>query len=388
MRIAVVTGRYGPGVIGGAESLARGFAHAISQRGWDVEVWTTCARSHYTWENELPSGSEHDAAVMIRRFPITGWDAGRFGMLDRRLQTTGRLSLDEEFEWLATAPHSVALYHHIREASQEFDVVLCLPYASPVIQSGAWMVKGASLLLWPCLHNEPYAYMEIVRHLLERAEGVMFLSPEEQDLAIGRLGLQLQHSGVVGGGMDVAGAVETLSHASGERGAHVVYAGRLEDGKNLGLLYTCMQQCHRLYPDVQLRVIGSGPLKPPNGPGFEYLGFVSEEQKAELLSSALALCQPSLNESFSITIMESWLSDTPVLVHSDCPVTRGHVLRSRGGLHFRDCQEFTAAVEWFVENPWRAGRMAANGRRYVTSNYSWDAVISRFRSLLGRWRLC
>lgn len=388
MRLAVIIPRYGPNVIGGAESQGRGFARAASYRGWDVEIWTSCARSHYTWENEFPPCRERDDRVIVRRFPIDHWQPEAVGPLDQRLQREGRLLLDDEIRWLEAGAHSMSLYEHVQRWSPEFDVVLCLPYASPLVQAAAWLVRGASLILWPCLHDEPYAYMEIVRHLLEAADGIMFLSPEERDLAMRRIGYDLPHFGVVGGGIHTTDfSDQPGSGIVNRHGLRILYVGRLERGKNLGLLYSCMQEYHRIRPDSRLQVIGKGPLQPPDGPGFEYLGFVSEKRKAELLASATVLCQPSLNESFSMTVMESWLHHTPVLVHSDCPVTRGHVKRSRGGLHFRDPAEFVEALDWFTEHPGLAKKMARNGQRYVVSNFSWQAVVSRFETLLERWGL-
>ena len=74
MRIAIVVARYGPKIIGGAEGLARGFAEEAVRQGWEVEAWTTCATSYATWENELPSGTERQNGVLVRRFPIDKWD--------------------------------------------------------------------------------------------------------------------------------------------------------------------------------------------------------------------------------------------------------------------------------------------------------------------------
>ena len=56
-RIAFVTPRYGDSVVGGSEAVVREAAHGLADRGWDVEVLTTCALNHYTWANELPAGT-------------------------------------------------------------------------------------------------------------------------------------------------------------------------------------------------------------------------------------------------------------------------------------------------------------------------------------------
>jgi len=384
MKVAVVIPRYGPRVVGGAETLARGFAEAAARRGWGIEVWTTCAESHYTWENTYPGGMELCNGVVVRRFPIERWNRQRWIELERRLAHSWTLTAEEANDWLDSAPHSPSLYLHVARHATEFEAVVALPYVMPLVHYAAW-VAPHRVVLWPCLHDEPYAYLEPVRLLLESVWGVMFNAPEESDLATLRLKVRPDRYAILGVGV-LAG--------SGERGAlrqelsepYVLYVGRLEEGKNISLLYEYMRRYFETKGNIRLVVVGRGPALPPRHPAFVYLGFVSEEEKAALYRAALALSQPSLRESFSLTIMEAWLMGRPVLVHHDCAVTRGHVLRSKGGLWFRTYEEFAGALDWFHANPGLANRMGDNGKRYVLSNYTWDAVLDRFERLILQWR--
>jgi glycosyltransferase involved in cell wall biosynthesis len=385
MKIAIVVPRYGNSILGGAESQARGFAEESVRQGWDVEVWTTCAQSHYTWDNYYSMGEETVEGVLVRRFPITHWNPTERAQLDRRLQSQGQLPLDEEIAWLESGPHSLPLYSHMLTSAEDYDAILALPYAAPLVHVVAWL-NSKRLILWPCLHDEPYAYMEVVRLAMEHTWGVIFFSPEESDLATGRLRMRPRHCSVLGGGVTLEFAENPLhsTDLSVSRN-RLLYLGRLEGGKNLDFLYSCVQRYVSEGGDLRLTVAGKGPLEPPRHPAFEYLGFVSEAQKAELYVSSLALCQPSINESFSLTIMESWLAQRPVLVHRDCAVTHGHVRRSKGGLWFGSYEEFVAVVEWLQNRPQHAARMGENGRRYVMSNYTWQAAFQRFARLIHRW---
>jgi glycosyltransferase involved in cell wall biosynthesis len=378
MRIAIVVPRYGPEVLGGAESQARGFAEEAVRQGWDVEVWTTCARSHYTWENIYSAGCEEERGVIIHRFPVTRSNPELHSELEMRLSRQGSLSAAEQYAWLASGVHSTPLYQHINQYNEDFDVIIAVPYTVPLVHYAAWTVPE-KMIIWPCLHNEPYAYLEPVHLLLESVFGVMFLSPEEKSLALRRLGIQPRYTGVLGGGV----AMPFPPHTKNPNG--LIYLGRLEEGKNLSLLYQYIQRYVDEGGNIQLTILGKGPLTPPQHPAFNYRGFVSEKEKAEAYASAEVLCQPSVNESFSLTIMESWLASRPVLVHSECPVTKGHVQRSQGGLWFRCYEEFRQALEWFRCNPNLANQMGKNGRRYVKKNYSWDVVVSRFERLMEEW---
>ena len=69
-RLAFVPPRYGNEIVGGSEAVMREAAHGLARRGWEVEVLTTCARDHYTWENAYPAGTTTDDDVVVHRFPI------------------------------------------------------------------------------------------------------------------------------------------------------------------------------------------------------------------------------------------------------------------------------------------------------------------------------
>jgi glycosyltransferase involved in cell wall biosynthesis len=378
MRVAIVVPRYGPEVLGGAESQARGFAEEAVGQDWDIEVWTTCAESHYTWENVYPKGRQIQEGVVIHRFPVTQSNSARHSELEVRLSRQGFMPRPDQYDWLMSGIHSVPLYQDLVHHINDFDVVIGLPYTAPLVHYAAW-IAPEKVVIWPCLHDEPYAYMEPIRLLLENVFGVMFLSPEEGTLALERLGIYPLHFGVLGGGIKFVDPPRQV----GPEG--LLYLGRLEEGKNLSLLYRYVRRYYDQGGDIKLTVFGRGPLEPPRHPAFDYRGFVPEEDKALVCASSRVLCQPSVHESFSRTIMESWLASRPVLVHGECSVTKGHVRRSRGGLWFRSYEEFREAVKWFYDHPRLADRMGTNGRRYVKKNYAWQTVVSRFEGLVQRW---
>lgn len=384
MRVAIVVLRYGLDVAGGAESQSRGFAEEAARRGWGVEVWTTCVKNHYTWENIYPAGSETISNVLVRRFPVHLLNQERQHQIEVTLASRQRLSSNRQYQWLEGGAHSPALYAHIAQHADEFDALVVLPYAQPMMNMAAWAAPER-VIMWPCLHDEPYAYLEPIRLLLEHVSGVMFNSPEERDLAIKQLKMRPRHHAVLGEGVTLT-TPAAIPAGFNERKKDLLYVGRLEEGKNLALLYEYVSRYARDGGKTRLVVLGKGPFQPPEHPAFDYRGFVSEEEKSRSYASALALCQPSLNESFSLTTMESWLSGRPTLVHSDCAVTRGHVQRSKGGLWFRSYNEFVGALEWLQANPQLAHKMGQNGQQYVLSNYTWQAVVDRFERILATWK--
>ena len=383
MRIAFILARFGDEVVGGAETLARRLAVEALRHGWQVEVWTTCATNYATWTNDLPPGRDQVEGVPVLRFPVDPWDPAPYYALSKRLQLRFALPVIQQYDWLASGPQSTPLYRHAAAQGVEWDAVIVLPYLHSLTYHAAWLA-GNRVIMWPCLHNEVFAYMEPFRVLLESVWGVVFISPEEASLAIVELKMRLRRNAVLGSGVTLS---DLPSGKADPVSPYLLYVGRLEEGKNVPVLFEYVARYVDEGGDLILIVAGDGPRKPPDHPAFDFRGFVSEEEKACLYASALALCQPSFNESFSLVLMESWLAERPALVWSACAVTRGHVDRAKGGLWFASYAEFKGAVEWLQQNPSSAEKMGRNGRSYVRQNYGWDHIFLRCAGTLTDWQM-
>ncbi|MGC8562555.1 MAG: glycosyltransferase [Thermoplasmata archaeon] len=76
-------------------------------------------------------------------------------------------------------------------------------------------------------------------------------------------------------------------------------------------------------PDKKFKIAGTGPLKgtvmdySQKYKNIEYLGYVTEEEKIELLRDAKILVTPSRAETFGVVFIEAMASGTPVIGSSD-----------------------------------------------------------------------
>jgi glycosyltransferase involved in cell wall biosynthesis len=385
-RLAIVVPRYGAEILGGAETFARGFAEETTARGHQVTVLTTCARDHYTWHNELPPGLTTLNGVAVRRFPIkSGWNTPRYHALNARILLGHAMPLEEQYEWIDRGAHSPALYGFIDRNRSHFDLFIFIPYLFPTTYYGASLAPRQSIL-WPCLHDESHAWLHPTRLLLSSVRGVMYNSEPERRLAH-RLGVVNPGEAVIGFGLaPEAGVAERFRQATGIEQPFVLYSGRLESAKNVPLLVRNFIEYKRERGGpLKLVLMGTGPEPGPQHADVIRLGFRQGQEKLDTYAAASLLCQPSVNESFSIVMMESWLARVPVLVHGNCAVTRYHVRQSRGGLYFSTFPEFAEALDLLQPTSPLRARLGQNGWRYVTHNYNWDAVAHRFEAALRQW---
>jgi len=87
-KVAFVTPRYGPEVMGGAESAARQLAeHLVAECGWTVEVFSSCAVDHITWDDVLAPGDSVLNGVTVHRFRSASGRVPEFYEIDARLRS-------------------------------------------------------------------------------------------------------------------------------------------------------------------------------------------------------------------------------------------------------------------------------------------------------------
>ncbi len=389
--IAFVPPRYGDDVVGGAETVLRQAAERLAGRGWEVEILTTCARDHYSWANTYPAGSSRDGDLTIRRFPIVhGHDPVTWDGLERRIRIGGGLTADEQFEWMNGRFRVPGLFHHLVGHAHRYRAIVFSPYLFWTTVVGATVAPERTVVI-PCLHDENYAYLSMFQPLLGGSAQVWFMSEPEHQLAH-RIGPVTPRHFVTGEGLLIPDRYdpEGFRARHGLQQPYVLFAGRREDGKGWNdLLRGYSRAVVRLGADIDLVSFGVSPagVAPPKlpaevAPRVIDLGFLPQEEVGDAYAAAAAYVQPSLYESFSRTIMESWLASTPVIANSACEVVRWHCERSGGGLLYSDEYELAEYLALVAEEPAKLNHLAEAGHRYVLENYTWDAALDRMEAAL------
>lgn len=382
---------YGKEIPGGAEAEARRTAQNLAAAGVPVTVLTTCLSGLGSdWDRDhYPPGESWEDGVRVLRFPTAPRDAETFNRLNSRLCAGDYLSWEEELAFFRNMVFSPALFAHIA-ANPQMGPFFFIPYLFTTAAWGPLIHPGQSVII-PCLHDEGYARMAMVRRAFHTARAVVFHVPAERELAVRLYDLQRTEPLILGEGVDTDWQADPqrFRRKYGLSGPFILYAGRKDAGKNVPLLCAYFL---RYLADTGgaggLKLVMIGNLPAPIPPGGEEhiidLGFVPLQDKYDAYAAAELLVQPSLMESFSLVIMESWLAGRPVMVHSGCAVTRDHVEASGGGLHFADYPHFAEGLNLLLARPELCRRMGEAGRRYVLDNYSWPVVTRRYRELIQR----
>lgn len=376
MKLAFIAPRFPEaGVVGGAETLLRNLADYAADQGCEVDFLTTCAKNHHTWANEIPSGQRSVGGLTVHHFPVNeDRDLVLFATLQDRVSKRQNLTRDDQVRWLKNSVNSRALEEHLQITP--YDAVVAGPYLFGMIWS-AMSIKPERNWLVPCLHDECFAYQEVIGDMFREVHGILFNAEPEKQLAECLYGLS-NKGDVVGMGLE---PFKSDPEAFDVPRPYLLYSGRREPLKGTPMLLDYVNAFRRRTDkDLHLVLTGSGDFEVPEGLEgcITDAGFVSEEDKHNLMAGAVAFIHPSVNESFGIVLLESFLAGTPGLVHARSEVLKYQCEQSGAGLWFRSYPEFEAMLLRLIDDRALYKRLSMNGQRYVTETYSWPAVGRRF----------
>jgi phosphatidylinositol alpha-mannosyltransferase len=198
---------------------------------------------------------------------------------------------------------------------------------------------------------------------------------------------------VIPNGVDVPRFANAVPIARWQDGTpNVLFVGRHEPRK--GLLDAL--KAHRILRKTgarsRLLVVGSGPqerearryVATRGLNGVEFLGRVSDTEKAQLFKTADVYVSPATGgESFGIVLLEAMAAGTPI-VCSDIHGYKGVVRRGREGLLVppRDPRELAIAVDRLLRDPSLREQMSAAGRERA-EEFSWPRVTAKVDDYYG-----
>jgi len=386
--VAFVVQRYGEGITGGSESLARAVAERLAGE-YRITVFTSCARDYVTWRNELPEGLERLGAVDIRRFPSESErDLASFNAFAEPLYVGagGKLrSRADEHEFLRRqGPEVPKLVEALRAEKDRFAAFVFFTYLYYPTYWGLAAVPERSALV-PTTHDEPPLRFSIYRAVFELPRAIGFLTPAEEALVRQRFDVGDRHTVLAGMGVDVPEAPDVGAFRTRHRleRPYAIYAGRIDSGKGCAEMLAHHERYRREQAEpLDLVLIGRLAMAEPRQEGVRYLGFLPEPEKAAALAGARVVVCPSPFESLSIALLEALALGTPGLVNARSEVLKEHCLRSGASLFYENADEYAEAMDVLARDDSLQRALASSARRYVEAEYRWDVVLERWRELI------
>jgi glycosyltransferase involved in cell wall biosynthesis len=384
-RVAIVTPRYGPDVIGGFETSVRMLAECLHEAGHHVEVHTTRMRAEDDWSNARGPARETVNGVPVVRHDCDPADRQRYWAVDEAVSRGYRCSPRELRDYLRHSVNSSALLQALRERAGDFDTVIAGPYRAGLTWKAAELFAD-KLLLLPCFHDEPAARLRAYRDRYNAAAGVLYHSESEKHLAESVLGITAPEGRVIGTWIDPelppGGPERGRRLAGAER--YLLYCGRTAEGKQLRPLDRLAERLQAAGIVLPIVLIGPKQCRDERNGAVRSLGRVGEQAKRDLMAGALALVQLSRCESLSLVTLEAWSQCTPVIGNARCRPVAANIQRSGGGRAVSDGHGLLACVRDLMQSPARWRAMGESGRAFVRSRYGSRAdYLGRVRAAFG-----
>lgn len=164
----------------------------------------------------------------------------------------------------------------------------------------------------------------------------------------------------------------------------ILYLGTLEPRKNVnGLIraYDMLEQ------DIDLVIAGTpgwlykdifdAAKKSPKNERIKFIGYVKEEDKPALYSSARIFAYPSHYEGFGMPVLEAMACGTPIVTSNNSSL--GEVVGNAGLLcNPEKNEEIVMALDAILESPGFEDRLRKNGLSRA-ENFSWSDSADRLR---------
>jgi glycosyltransferase involved in cell wall biosynthesis len=173
----------------------------------------------------------------------------------------------------------------------------------------------------------------------------------------------------------------------------VLYLGRLKKYKRVDLLLRAVDELSRKGVEVTLKIAGAGndrgrleSLTSELGitDQVDFMGYVSEEKKLELLRTCWLHALTSSNEGWGISCIESSACATPT-VASDSPGLRESVISGKTGLlvPHGDLVKLSLAIASLLSDHDTRQEMGERAREFA-ERFSWDTSAGAMEEFLMR----
>jgi glycosyltransferase involved in cell wall biosynthesis len=289
--------------------------------------------------------------------------------------------------------HIHAVFSHSSIAAATAARRAGVPYVvRPLGSLSSWALRQKRLrkrLLWRVA----------VRRMLEGAAVVHYTTESERAQAEGALGIRrgvvIPH-GVDGGARatPAAGARFRRSHpALGER-PYVLFLGRLDPVKGVESLIESFLDAGDGDRGDEWRLVISGDGDPAyrrtleslvmrrgGGGRVVFTGWLDGDAKDGALAEAAVLAQPSLQESFGLSLVEAMAAGCPVILPAGLDLASTVEAAGAGWIVPPGAGRLTDAIVAATGSNSERRRRGAAGRQLVAARFSWAGAARRLKDL-------
>ncbi len=412
MQVLHVIQRYYP-YIGGAEQVFQEIGVRLARDGESVTVYTTDAwdleRFWRADKRAVALQNETLERVYIQRFPIEylPFSAFAFPAIKRGMALATALPFDTLpllFKLARYVPYVPALNDALATTAERFDLVHTANISLDSSVVAAYQFarrKKIPFVITPFLHLGESDDAKVVRfytlphqmEMLQRADAVIVMT-EREGAALSERGVAREKIHRIGAGVEPqelnGGDGARFRETHNLRAPIVTYIGTAAYDKGTVHLIQAMQKVWQTR-DAELVLAGSqlsdfekffATLPADTQTRVRRLGFISAQDKRDLLAATDVLAMPSRTDSFGIVYLEAWLYAKPVIGARAGGVPDVIDDGQNGFLvKFGDTNDIAARLLQLLDNRALAEQMGKRGHRKVMREMTWARQYAKIKAL-------
>jgi glycosyltransferase involved in cell wall biosynthesis len=280
-----------------------------------------------------------------------------------------------------------------------FDVIVDdinkIPFYTPVyvrrpLLALAHHLFGRTIFLETILPLALYVFLSesLIPAVYKRTRFVVVSESTKEELV--RRGLPAENIGIVYNAVDHSRY--TPSDSAKPSRPLIGYVGRIKRYKRIDYLLHALKMVQARIPDVHLRVAGSGDYldslvalarRLGVDDRIDFMGFVSEQEKIDMLRDAHVVVNPSSKEGWGVTVIEANACGTPVIA-SDVPGLRDAVVDGETGflVPYGDVEGFAARTIEVLEDDALRRRLSGRAVEWA-GRFNWDDSADAILKVIG-----
>ena len=174
----------------------------------------------------------------------------------------------------------------------------------------------------------------------------------------------------------------------------ITYVGRIKKYKNIDVVVRAIPLLKEEIPDIRLIIGGKGDnldelvnlvkeLK--IDPYVEFTGYLSEEEKADLMAEAWLFVTMAEKEGWGITVIEANAVKTPA-IGADVPGLRDSIRNGETGrlVPLNDVSALAKTIKHLILNQEELENMSTNAYKW-SQNFSWETSADNFLNGIAKW---
>ena len=397
MKLLLIAQYYLPS-IGGVETHVRQVAHEMLKQGYQVEIaaaaFAPCplsGRKEVLYHSLLtPQYNDYqDGLIPVHAITPDFWDRCRMAPIAIRALPKIAEKFYAELNRFGYPFYKWVFFDRLKALMKDVDVVHSSTghYLGWAAQSAAQDL-GIPFVCTPFIHPDRWGDDPMSMKYHQESDAVIGLLKSDRDYleSIGVSGEKLHTIGV-SPDLPTSSDPDAFRQRYGlENHPIVLYTGRMMSQKGAQALLGATEEIWRTNPEVRFIFIGPHTAESPAwfdkvDSRIQYLGKVSNQEKADAMSACDVFCMPSMSEILPTVYLEAWSYGKPV-VGGYADGLPELIEDNHAGIAVpQRSDDIATALLRIIQHPDLAQQMGRSGKELVETQYSVPAVVQQLRRL-------